>query len=460
MSDASFPPGPRGIRDVVTTFRAFVSNPPVQMLGFRAKWGSTMGFHVGVRNVVFLGDPALIGEVLLDKEGVWIKDRVTRGLSVFLGNGLLTSEGDFWRKQRKLIAPRLTKKHIASYASAMVKCAEAYADTLAEGAVGDVHVAMTRVTLEIVTETLFGSALGSGHEVIGGAMDEIMQNFEQVAHTWRQLFPNWVPFAARRRSMRTAKTIDRAVFEVIKKKRSQKERGDDLLSRMLEAQDDQGGHMTDLQLRDEAVTMFVAGHETTANALAFALMLLGDHPDIDARAHREITEVLRGRAATAEDVGAFPLLEAIVKETMRLYPPAHIIGREATRDLQLGNWLVPKGASVLMSPWALHHEPEFWPDPHAFRPDRWLDGSAEKVPKNAYLPFGGGPRICIGNHFAMMELILTLATLLPRARFERASTVGVELQPAITLRPRHGIPMRVSLRKNRSIQGPLTSTPA
>jgi cytochrome P450 len=257
-----------------------------------------------------------------------------------------------------------------------------------------------------------------------------------------------VPFAARRRSARTAKTIDRAVFEVIKKRRDQKDRGDDLLSRMLEAQDDEGGKMTDLQLRDEAVTMFVAGHETTANALAFALMLLGDHPDIDARAHLEIEAELKGKGATAEDVPRLPFLEAIVKETLRLYPPAHIIGREATRDLALGKWSIPKGASVLMSPWALHHEPEFWPDPHSFRPDRWLDGSADRVPKNAYLPFGGGPRVCIGNHFAMMESILILATLLARARFERASTDAVQLQAAITLRPRTGIPMRVTTRKS------------
>ena len=450
MTEAQFPPGPRGVRAVAIAFRKFTKNPPVEMLRLRMQWGDAMGFHIGTRNVVFLGDPALVGELLLDKDGAWVKDRVTRGLSIFLGKGLLTSEGDFWRKQRKLIAPRLTKKHIATYGNAMVKCALSYADTLKEGDVGDVHAAMTRVTLEVVTETLFGSALGTGHDEIGGAIDELMQNFEQVTHSWRQLFPDWVPFAARRRSRKNAKTIDKAVYAVIKKKRAQKERGHDLLSRMLEAQDDEGGTMTDLQLRDEAVTMFVAGHETTANALAFALMLLGDHPDIDARAHAEIETALKGKTATAEDVHALPLLEAIVKETMRLYPPAHIIGREATRDVTLGKWAIPKGASVLMSPWALHHAPEFWPDSHAFRPDRWLDGSAERAPKNAYLPFGGGPRVCIGNHFAMMESILILATLLARARFERATNEAVELQAAITLRPRTGIPMRVTMRKHRA----------
>jgi cytochrome P450 len=448
MTEPQFPPGPRGVREVTVAFRKFVNNPPVEMLRLRKQWGLAMGFHVGVRNVIFLGDPALIGEVLLDKEDAFIKDRVTRGLSIFLGNGLLTSEGEFWRKQRKLIAPRLTKKHIATYANAMVKCALSYADTLKEGEIGDVHAAMTRVTLEIVTETLFGASLGSGHDEIGHAIDEIMHNFEQVAHSWRQLFPDWVPFAARRRSKKTAKTIDQAVYAVISKKRAQKERGDDLLSRMLEAQDDDGGHMTDLQLRDEAVTMFVAGHETTANALAFALMLLGDHPDIDARAHAEIQTVLNGKTPTAEDVRNLPFLEAIVKETLRLYPPAHIFGRESVRELTLGNWKIPKGASVLMSPYALHRSSDYWPDPHSFRPDRWLDGSADGVPKNAYLPFGGGARVCIGNHFAMMESMLILATILPRARFERASSDAVVLQTAITLRPRTGIPMRVSARKN------------
>ncbi len=406
-----------------------------------------MGFRIGSRQMMLLADPALIGEVLLDKEGVFIKDRVTRSLKSFLGTGLLTSEGDLWKKQRKLIAPRLTKKHIATYADTMTRCAKTYADGLIDGDTHDVHGAMTRITLEIVTETLFGTTLGTGHDEVGHAIDELMQSFEEVAHSWRQLFPDWVPFQARRRSTLTAKAIDDAVFAVIKKKRAEKMLGDDLLSRLLEAQDDEGAQMSDLQLRDEAVTMFVAGHETTANALGFTLMLLGDHPEVDDRAYEELARVLGDSDAKAEHVPKLPYLDAVMKESMRLYPPAHIIGREATRTITVGKWVLPPRTTVLMSPWALHHDATFWPDPLAFRPSRWLDGSAEKVPKNAYLPFGGGPRVCIGTHFATMESILVLATVLRRARFERASVDEVKLQPAITLRPRNGIPMRIALRK-------------
>ncbi|HEX7665280.1 MAG TPA: cytochrome P450 [Polyangiaceae bacterium] len=450
LDEKTFPPGPRGPRAVLQAFLRFVENPPLQMLEHRHTWGQAMGFRIGSRQMVLLADPALIGEVLLDKEDVFIKDRVTRGLQSFLGQGLLTSEGALWKKQRKLIAPRLTKKHISTYADTMTRCAKTYADGLRDGAVEDVHGAMTRVTLEIVTETLFGTTLGTGHDEVGHAIDELMQNFEEVVHSWRQLFPDWVPFKARRRSAITAKAIDRAVFAVIAKKRAEKKLGDDLLSRLLEAQDDEGAKMGDVQLRDEAVTMFVAGHETTANALGFTLMLLGDHPEVDARAYEEVARVLGEKDAKAEHVPQLTYLDAVMKESMRLYPPAHIIGRESTRTVKIGPWVIPPRTTILMSPWALHHDATFWPDPLAFRPSRWLDGSAEKAPKNAYLPFGGGPRVCIGNHFATMESILVLATVLQKARFERAHVDEVKLQPAITLRPRSGIRMRAKLRSAKA----------
>lgn len=441
-----FPPGPRGVREVMTTFRKFAKDPPTEVLAAQARWGSVTGLRLGHERIVFLGDPALVGQVLLDKDNVWIKDRVTRSLALFLGAGLLTSEGGLWKKQRKLIAPSLSKKHIAVYATQMVTCTRTYAAKLGDGTVRDVHTDMTNVTLEIVAETLFGTALAGGHERVGHAIDTVMEDFQEIVQTWRRFFPDWVPFASRRRSRTTTKEIDAVVFDLIKKRRESGERTDDLLSRLLDARDEQGETMTDAQLRDEAVTLFVAGHETTANALSFGLMLLGDHPEIDAKLHAEVESVLGKRPGTAEDVSRLRYTDAVVKETLRLYPPAHLIGREATADVSLGPWMLPRGSAVLISPWALHHDAAFWPDPLAFRPERWLDGTAERAPKNAYLPFGGGSRVCVGNHFAMMEAILVLATLSQHARFERASASPVRLQPAITLRPRGGVSMRVSRR--------------
>jgi cytochrome P450 len=447
LDAASFPPGPRGVREVVRTFRAFASNPPAQVLVARERWGPVTGFRLGADRIVFLGDPALVGDVLQDKEGLFIKDRVTRGLARFLGHGLLTSEGDLWRRQRKLIAPSLTKKQIRDYADAMVECARRYRDGVAHGLVRDVHVDMTNVTLEIVVETLFGAALEGGHARVGHAIDSVMLDFQEIVQTWRRFLPDWVPLAARRRTTKSTAEIDSVVFDVIRRRRESGERGGDLLSRLLDARDDEGGSMTDAQLRDEAVTLFVAGHETTANALSFALMLLGDHPEIDQRMHAEIAGALGDRAATVDDIASLRFTDAIVRETLRLYPPAHLIGREATRETTLGPWHLPKGTAVLISPWALQHDAHLWGDALAFRPERWLDGSAERVPKNAYLPFGGGPRVCIGNHFAIMETVLVLATIAQRLRFERATPDPVRLQAAITLRPGGGLRMRAVRRQ-------------
>ncbi|MDB4928517.1 MAG: cytochrome [Myxococcaceae bacterium] len=442
----SFPPGPRGLVEVATTFRRFMNEPEAEFRAAHARWGDTLGFRLGRDRIVVLGDPGLIGEVLVNTDGTWVKDRVTRDLSVFLGMGLLTNEGASWRRQRKLLSPSLTRRHIALYADAMVGCARRYADRLADGDERDVHADMSAVTLEIVTETLFGAAFGHDPTRVGHAIDSVMVDFQELVQTWRRFLPATVPFAARRRMVESSKEIDAVVMEVIHRRRRTGERGDDLLSRLLEARDDEGSGMSDQQLRDEAVTLFVAGHETTANALSFALMFLGDHPEVDARLRDEVARVLGDRPATADDVAALRLTDAVARETMRLYPPAHLIGREATRDVALGPYRLPRGTAVLISPWALQRDPRHWPDPLAFRPDRWLDGSAERAPKNAYLPFGGGPRVCIGNHFAQMELVLVLATIARRARFERVSAAPVRVQAAITLRPAGGLRMRVARR--------------
>ncbi len=444
----TFPPGPRGVIEVSQAFRAFSANPAKQMLALSEKYNGTAAFTLGRENVVFLGEPELIGEVLLDKDGVFIKDKVTRGLSIIVGQGLLTSEGELWKRQRKLISPSLTRKHIATYADAMVRSARQYAAKIRDNEVRDVHVDMAKVTLEIVLETLFGTGLDRGHEHVGEVIDDLMADFQEVIQSWRRLFPEWVPFAARRRSLRNGKELDRVVMDLVRKRRASGALGDDLLSRLLAARDesDPTRGMDDQQLRDELITLFLAGHETTANALSWTLLLLAEHPHVDAKVRAEVEAKIGGRAATLEDMSALPYTDAVLKESMRIYPPAHIIGREATREIKLGSWTIPANASVLISPWALHHDRRFFDDPEAFRPERWLDGSTANLPRHVYLPFGGGPRICVGNHFAIMEAVLTLASVVQRVRFERVDREAVDVQPAITLRPKHGIALRAKVR--------------
>lgn len=445
----SFPPGPRGVVEVARAFRAFSSNPAKEMLALANEYRGTAGFTIGREQLIFLGDPELIGEVLLDKDGLFIKDKVTRGLSNILGQGLVTSDGELWKRQRKLIAPSLTRRHIAAYADTMVRYSRLYAAKLRPDEVRDVHADMSKVTLDIVLETLFGAGLESGYERVAKVIDDLMADFQEVIQSWRRLFPQWVPFAARRRSARNVKELDRVVLALVRKRRESGTLGDDLLSRLLAARDesDPTRGMDDQQLRDELVTMFLAGHETTANALSWTLLLLAEHPEVDAKMSAEIDGVIGDRPAKLEDLAQLPYTDAVLKESMRIYPPAHIIGREALREVKLGPWTVPAGASVLVSPWALHHDRRFFEDPEAFRPERWLDGSTAKLPKNVYLPFGGGPRICVGNHFALMEAVLTLASVAQRVRFERINREAVDVQPAITLRPKGGIDLRVVLRK-------------
>ncbi|MEZ4450296.1 MAG: cytochrome P450 [Nannocystaceae bacterium] len=439
----SLPLGPHGLVEVTRAIRAFNADPPGYCAAALERWGPAAArLQILHDCIIILGDPDLITEVLVDRDGAFGKDKVTRGLSIFLGHGLLTSDGAPWRRHRRLIAPSLTRRHIERYAEAMVASTRAYVDGVVDGEVRDVHADMTALTLEIVTRTLFGAELPGGHERIGGLVDAAMSDFQELMHSWRRTVPAWVPLRARRRMRRIAAELDAYIADLIRQRRTSGVLGDDLLSRLLAARDEEGGSLGDDQLRDELATLFVAGHETTANALTFALTLLAEHPEVADVVREEVARVLGGRPAAAADSPALVRCDALFKEAMRLYPPAHLIGREALRDVTLGEVTIPAGATVLISPWALHHDRRFFADPMAFRPWRWLDPAIAGLPKHAYMPFGGGPRICVGNHFAMMEGILCLATIAGALRFERLDRRPVALQASITLRVIDGLRMR------------------
>jgi cytochrome P450 len=422
--------------------RVFLRSPMSTMAALHEEYGPTIGLHIFGDRVVSTIDPEVIGKVLVDRDGFFVKDWVTHGLARFLGDGLLTSENPLWRRQRKLIAPSLSRRHIERYAEAMVDAAERYADSVRAGEVVDIHADMARVTLEIVVETLFGAAFAGDPSVVGAGIDEAMHDFELLVRTWRRLVPERVPLGARTRMEAASAALNEQVDRIIRERRASGELGDDLLSRLLAARDESGAAMDDTQLRHEALTLFVAGHETTANALTFSLKLLAEHPEIDAKLKAEVAEVLGGRRPTAGDLAQLPYTDAVVKEALRLYPPAYIIGREATRPAPLGDWTIPAKTSVLVSSWVLHTQASLYEDPMAFDPQRWLDGRTDGLPRHAYLPFGGGPRICVGNHFAMMEASLVLATLAQRLRFERTERDPLPLQYAVTLRPARPLPMR------------------
>jgi cytochrome P450 len=428
------PEDPGGLRGRLA-FLTFARDP----LGFVERLTAA---HAGAARLpmaggalVYLTDLDAVGELLLDRERVFTKDWNTRVLSAVLGNGLFTSEGETWRRQRNLIAPALHRKQIAAYVGIAARRAAAYADGLNDGEVRDVKRDMTRLTMEVVAESLFGSGVGDAATRVGQALEQALRAFEELIYSWRRFVPaRWAgPF--RRRLADASAALDGVVVEIIARKRAAAAPAEDLLSTLIAARDEDGAVMSDRQLRDEVVTMLLAGHETTAMALAFAIWFLAHHPDAADRVAREATDVLGQRPCAPDDVARLAAATAAFKETLRLRPPIWLFGREAQRDCVVGRWRIARGEQVLVSPWLMHRNPRWFEGPDAFTPERWEQGLEERLPRHAYLPFGSGPRVCAGLHFALMEGTVVLASLCRRWRVKSAAG-ELPLNPAITLRPK------------------------
>ncbi|MDC0721443.1 cytochrome P450 [Nannocystis bainbridge] len=393
----------------------------------------------------FVADPELIDEVLVGRSKLFIKDRFTRELSLVVGNGLLVSDGDFWRRQRRLAQPAFHRERIAAYGAIMVDHAERLASTWREGQVLDIHAAMMRLTLDIVADTLFSTGVDRAiAETIGDALDVIMARFSDPTFAFLPWLAD-LPLAKNRRFREARTRIDGAIRGIVTARRASGRDEGDLLSMLLRARDDEGGQMSDEQLRDEAFILFVAGHETTALALTWTWMLLSQHPEAWAKLRAELDHVLGDRPPTLADVPALRYTDWVVHESMRLYPPAWSIGREALEDLELGGVAVPRGAQLWMFQWAAHRDPRHFPRPEAFEPERWDGDLARRIPRFAYFPFGGGPRLCIGNNFASLELVLVLASLARRWRPVVRAADRPRPQFSITLRPVGG--MRATLQR-------------
>jgi cytochrome P450 len=306
---------------------------------------------------------------------------------------------------------------------------------------------MMRVTLEIVAKALFDADVSGDSADASAAMETVLRCFTaRVSKLFR--LPEVVPTPVNLRLRRAVRRLDGIVFDMIARRRKSGEDRGDLLSMLLHAQDeDDGGQMTDRQLRDEAMTLFMAGHETTANTLAWAWYLLSIHPEVEARLHAEIDRVLKGRAPMLADLPRMPFAEHVISETLRLYPTVWLLGREAIEPTEVGGYRISVGTTVYMSQWVVHRDPRFFDDPLSFRPERWEDGLAKRIPRYAYFPFGGGPRICIGNSFAMMEAVLLLTTIAQCYRLRLVEGAAVKPLPTMTLRADGGIPMRLEHRR-------------
>jgi cytochrome P450 len=436
---ASAPPGPDLSR--LAALRAF-RRDPIGLLEQLATYGDLVRVRVPGRDAFLINHPDLVRDVFVTDHRAFHKGPTIQAAKLLLGESLLTSEGEHHRRQRRLIQPMFHHDQIASYADTMVRGATRTVERWRDGQELDVLAEMSTLTLSVVGETLFGTDVDEERSVtVRRALTDTLGMFNRVYSPLFRLLTR-LPSPTMRRLRRVESDLDDVIGAMLAERREGGAAGDDLLSVLLRARED-GVGMTDQQVRDEALTLFLAGHETTSIALTWTWWLLARNPEVEARFHDEVDGL--EAPPTVDDLPRLAFTRAVLDESIRLRPPAWAIGRNAVADHRAGEFVIPSGSVVVASPWLLHHDERWWPDADAYRPERWLAGRPEGS-RHAYIPFGGGPRRCIGEPFALLEATLVLATIARRWRFRTVSDEPPGLQPVVTLRPKGGLRMRVERR--------------
>ncbi len=411
-----------------------------------ARMGDVVGLQLGAMPTVLVSSPELAHELLARHHDDAVQAPTLRIVGEpLIGRGVLTADGDAHTRQRKLLAPAFTSKRMVRYADAMVAGTVRVVDSWRDGTQLDATAEMMRMTLAIAARVLFDAEIAQEAGAFGRALTVAM---EQVLDAGAALLPlpgSW-PTPGNLRLRGAVRRLDRTVTRIVHERRQDPQDRGDVLSMMLAARDDDGEPMTDRLLRDEVMTLLLAGHETTANALSWCLVRLATAPAIRRRLEREVDDVLGNRTPTIEDLPRLPFVEAVLKETMRLHPPAYLVGRYTLRDLELGDAFLPAGTLVLVNIYGMHRSPTLYEQPDRFMPERFLPANEAAIPKRAYLPFGTGPRTCVGNHFALLEGRLALAILAQRVRLDLVRNTPVTAEPLLTLRPRGGVHVRVERR--------------
>jgi cytochrome P450 len=438
------PPGPKGLPVLGVALQ--LRRDPLSLLTQVAReYGDISHIPLLLQSRILINHPDLIEDVLVRQpqkfdKGPGIKGAATR----LLGEGLLTSEGELWRRQRRLAQPAFHRQRIAEYAQTMVEQARAHIRNWREGDVRQMADEMMALTLIIAVKTLFGTEFTHEAGRVGDAVTILMRYQIQRLRNPFKFSEKW-PTPRNRRADRAYEFLDSLIYGIIEERRRRRAAGetlaDDVLSLLMDALDDDGSQMTSKQLRDEVMTLFIAGHETTAVTLGWAWHLLAQNPSVEQRLTEELHSVLGGRTPSMDDLPRLPYLDAIVREVLRLYPAAYIIQRTSTEPIELGGYHFASNTTVLMSQWVMHRDPRYFEAPEEFRPERWLTGLGDRLPAHAYFPFGGGPRRCIGQIFALTEAALVMATLAQRFRFVETGGTKVVPEPLITLRMHGGVPM-------------------
>jgi cytochrome P450 len=396
---------------------------------------------------VFFNRADLIEQVLSTKHRSFRKSIVQRRMNEMLGEGLLSSEGARWQRQRRLVLPAFHRERIEAYGQTMVEQAEGHVREWRDGEVRDAQQEMMSLTLGIVCKTMFGVDVSEEAGELGRAFTAALHGIHDRTASLQIVLPGSVPTPARIRLWFAVRRLNRLVYRIIREHRRGGDRGD-LVSMLLAARDEHGGAaMSDREVRDQLMTIALAGHETTALALSWGWYLLAQAPEAEARLHAELAEVLGGRSPTLADLPLLTYTGMVVSEALRLYPPAWALARQAAEDVEIGDYLVRKGTFVMVSQWTIQRDARYFDRPDAFEPERWADGLAKRLPRFAYFPFGGGPRQCIGSGFALMEASLLLATIAQRYRLEVLPGQEIVPEPTITARAKHGIRMRLHARQ-------------
>ncbi len=411
------------------------------MVHWRDDHGDFVPIRFGPLRAHVAFGPTEIEEVLVDHAADFRKSFGTRMLIPLLGRGLLTAEGEDWLRHRRLASPAFHRARVEGYGLTMAGYAEDSVNAWRDGQAVDLHDEMTALTLRIVARTLFDTDVTARIEEVARLGTSIQDFFYLRFASLRFLIPTWLPTPGNRRLGQATRRLDDVVYGIIRERKPGEDRGD-LLSMLLLARDEQGAGMSERQVRDEVMTLLLAGHETTALALSWAFLMLDRNREARDRLEAELAAVLGNEPVSPDAVPALPYAQAVVNETLRLYPPAYVTGREAIRSTTIAGVRIPKRHIVLISMYTTHRDPRFFPDPDAFRPERWLDGLEKRLPRGAFIPFGLGSRKCIGASFAMMEATLLLATIARRWRFELAPG-DIGTQPSITLRPAAAMPGRM-----------------
>lgn len=418
-----------------------LARDPLQFVTrLQSQYGDIVQFSMGpAGKTVLVSHPDHIDQILLETGKRYSRGNPTYALKTVLGNGLVTSEGDFWKRQRKLAAPAFHHQSIRQYAELMVSYTHDMLRTWQNGAVRDVYEDMMFLTQRIIMKALFDVDMLDSARTAGEAFDAMMHGLGAEMNGLDAILPDFVPTPSRTRMKDGVDYINGLLIDLVEQRRAGDSTRHDLLTMLMNARDDDDQPMTLQQMLDEIRTLYLAGHETTANTLSWAWLLLSRNPAAYDQVQSEVESVLSGRPPTAEDVPNLPYCNAVIKEALRCYPTAWIYQRMTLEDVEIAGYPIPKDTNIWISPWVVHHDERWYPQPQAFMPERWLKDKSEQPPRQAYIPFGGGPRICIGNGFAMMEGVLLLATILQQFRVAVLPDHPIEIGVAGTIRPKFGL---------------------